>query len=147
MAKLKGSPVDDLVKTVLLEEKGGSTTATTEWYTLRYAQLKRHLEIRSSRSWYNGSRNGRQLIPVEILLRCAAPEPRLIKYESIARRAQPADTTTPPPSAPHSWPSTAASLTQCSCVRRAHLPDDSHPDGLEASLIWFSPRGKGSRTS
>lgn len=35
MAKLKGSPVDDLVKTVLLEERGGSNIATTEWYTLR----------------------------------------------------------------------------------------------------------------
>lgn len=36
MAKLKGNPVDDLVKNVLLEEKGGSNFATTEWYTLRY---------------------------------------------------------------------------------------------------------------
>ncbi|CAM9687277.1 unnamed protein product [Sphacelaria rigidula] len=35
MAKLKGSPVDELVKTVLLEEKGGVNMATTEWYTLR----------------------------------------------------------------------------------------------------------------
>lgn len=35
MAKLKGNPVDDLVKNVLLEEKGGTNLATTEWYTLR----------------------------------------------------------------------------------------------------------------
>lgn len=35
MAKLKGSPVDDLVKNVLLEEKGGADICTTEWYTLR----------------------------------------------------------------------------------------------------------------
>lgn len=37
MAKLKDSPVDELVKTVLLEEKGGSNVATTEWYTLRWS--------------------------------------------------------------------------------------------------------------
>lgn len=37
MAKLKGNPVDDLVKNVLLEEKGGSNFATTEWYTLRWS--------------------------------------------------------------------------------------------------------------
>lgn len=36
MAKLKGSPVDDLVKTILLEEKGGTNMANTDWYTLRY---------------------------------------------------------------------------------------------------------------
>lgn len=35
MAKLKGNPVDDLVKNILLEEKGGTNLATTEWYTLR----------------------------------------------------------------------------------------------------------------
>ncbi|CBJ30646.1 conserved unknown protein [Ectocarpus siliculosus] len=35
MAKLKGDPVDDLVKNVLLEERGGTNVATTEWYTLR----------------------------------------------------------------------------------------------------------------
>lgn len=39
MAKLKDSPVDELVKTVLLEEKGGSNVATTEWYTLRYYSI------------------------------------------------------------------------------------------------------------
>lgn len=35
MAKLKGNPVEDLVKHVLLEERGGTNYATTEWYTLR----------------------------------------------------------------------------------------------------------------
>ncbi|CAN0169032.1 unnamed protein product [Ectocarpus sp. 6 AP-2014] len=37
MAKLKGDPVDDLVKNVLLEERGGTNVATTEWYTLRWS--------------------------------------------------------------------------------------------------------------
>ncbi|CAM9105656.1 unnamed protein product [Discosporangium mesarthrocarpum] len=37
MAKLKGSPVDDLVKSVLLEEKGGVNVVTTDWYTLRWS--------------------------------------------------------------------------------------------------------------
>lgn len=35
MAKLKGNPVDDLVKNVLLEARGGTNFASTEWYTLR----------------------------------------------------------------------------------------------------------------
>lgn len=39
MAKLKGNPVGDLVQNVLLEEKGGSNFATTEWYTLRYGTI------------------------------------------------------------------------------------------------------------
>ncbi|CAM9143730.1 unnamed protein product [Scytosiphon promiscuus] len=37
MAKLKGNPVDDLVKNVLLEERGGTNFAVTEWYTLRWS--------------------------------------------------------------------------------------------------------------
>ncbi|CAM9154381.1 unnamed protein product [Choristocarpus tenellus] len=37
MAKLKGSPVDELIQSVLLEEKGGSNMFTTEWYTLRWS--------------------------------------------------------------------------------------------------------------
>ena len=35
MAKLKGNPMDDLVKNVLLEARGGTNFASTEWYTLR----------------------------------------------------------------------------------------------------------------
>eukprot|EP00752_Nemacystus_decipiens_P002225 g2111.t2 len=37
MAKLKGNPVDDLVKNVLLEARGGTNLASTEWYTLRWS--------------------------------------------------------------------------------------------------------------
>ncbi|CAN0221316.1 unnamed protein product [Pylaiella littoralis] len=37
MAKLKGNPVEDLVTNVLLEERGGTNYATTEWYTLRWS--------------------------------------------------------------------------------------------------------------
>ena len=45
MAKLKGSPVDELVKTVLLEEKGGVNMATTEWYTLRQVVSQRWCDL------------------------------------------------------------------------------------------------------
>ncbi|CAM9449227.1 unnamed protein product [Chrysoparadoxa australica] len=36
MAKLKGTPVNDLISSVLLEGKGGSSFITTDWYCLRW---------------------------------------------------------------------------------------------------------------
>ncbi|CAM9860817.1 unnamed protein product, partial [Phaeothamnion confervicola] len=36
MSKLKGSPVNDLIKSVLLEERGGSASVTTDWYKLQW---------------------------------------------------------------------------------------------------------------